>query len=82
MFIGLLHVNYSYGHYYLLGYIQISVNFRKSMYLPECMKMVITRLVINIFFMKLAPLDSAHIELSIHAKNSIFIRYPEWSLFS
>ena len=34
------------------------------------------------FFMKPAPLDSAHIELSIHAKNSIFIKYPEWSLFS
>ena len=32
------------------------------------------------FFMKLAPLDSAHIELSVHAKNSNFIKYPEWSL--
>ena len=34
------------------------------------------------FFMKLAPLDSAHTELSIHAKNSIFMKYPERSLFS
>ena len=34
------------------------------------------------FFVKLAPLDSAHIELSIHAKNSIFMKYPKWSLFS
>ena len=32
--------------------------------------------------MKLAPLDSAHTKLSIHAKNSIFMKYPEWSLFS
>ena len=38
------------------------------MYLPECIKMVITRLVINIFYMKLAPLYSAHIGLSIYAK--------------
>ena len=52
------------------------------MYLPECIKMVITPLVIDIFFMKLAPLDSAHIKLSIHAKNSIFMKYPEWPLFS
>ena len=34
------------------------------------------------FFMKLVLLDSAYIELSIHAKNSIFMKYPEWSLFS
>ena len=34
------------------------------------------------FFMELAPLDSAHTELSIHAKNSFFMKYPEWSLFS
>ena len=32
--------------------------------------------------MKLAPLDSAHTKLSIHAKNSIFMKYPKWSLFS
>ena len=34
------------------------------------------------FFMKLAPLDLALTELSLHAKNSIFMKYPEWSLFS
>ena len=28
------------------------------------------------FFMKLAPLDSAHIELSFHAKNSVFLNIP------
>ena len=39
------------------------------MYLPERIKMVLTPLVIN---MKFAPLDSAHIGLSVHAKNSIF----------
>ena len=33
------------------------------------------------FFMKLAPLDSAHIELSIHAKNSIFLKNCKWSIF-
>ena len=33
------------------------------------------------FIMKLTPLDSVHTELSIHAKNSIFMKYPE-SLFS
>ena len=38
------------------------------LYIHDCIKMVITPLVINIF-MKLAPLDSAHL---IHAKNSIF----------
>ena len=41
----------------------------RQMYLPECIKMVITQLVINVFFMKLTPLHSAHIELSIHVKN-------------
>ena len=41
------------------------------MYLPECIKMVITPLMI-ITIMKLAPLYSAHIGLSIYAKNSIF----------
>ena len=34
------------------------------MYLPDCIKMVITPLVIKMFFTKLAPLDSAHIGLS------------------
>ena len=34
------------------------------------------------FCLKHAPLDSAHTELSIHAKNSVFMKYPEWSLFS
>ena len=33
------------------------------------------------FFMKLAPLDSAHTELSIHAKNSVFMKNCEWSIF-
>ena len=47
--------------------------FRKTnVYPPKFTKMVITllSLVINIFFMKHAPLDSAHTELSImdHAK--------------
>ena len=30
-------------------------------------------------FMKLAPLDSANIELSIHARNSILMKYPPFS---
>ena len=53
MYIELKHVNYSYGCYYLLGRIQINVNFNykcaffeKQIYLPV---------------MKLAPLDLAHI---------------------
>ena len=33
------------------------------------------------FFTKLAPLDSAHIELSIHAKNSVFMKNCKWSIF-
>ena len=44
--------------------------------------MVITPLVINIIFMTFVPLDSAHTELSIHAINSTFMKYPKWSLFS
>ena len=39
--------------------------FQDRIYLPACIKMVITPLVINIFFMQLAPLDSAHTELSM-----------------
>ena len=34
------------------------------------------------FFMKLAPLCSVDTELSIHTKNSIFMKNPQWSLFS
>ena len=43
--------------------------------------MIISPLVINIF-MKLAPLDSAHIELSINTKLELNFLYSEWSLFS
>ena len=32
--------------------------------------------------MKIAPLDSAHTELSMHAINSFFMKYPKWSFFS
>ena len=40
----------------------------------ECIKMVITPLVINVF---LTPLDSAHTDLSIHVKNSFFLeKFP------
>ena len=46
-----------------------------------CIKLVITLLVIIIFFMKLTLLDSTHTELSIHAKNSVFMKYLEWNLF-
>ena len=54
----------------------------KRMYLPDYVKMVITPLVINIyFFMKLAPLDSVHIGLSIHSKNLVFMKNCKWSIF-
>ena len=33
-------------------------------------------------FMKFSPLCSADIELLKHAKNSIFMKNPKWSLFS
>ena len=33
------------------------------------------------FFMKFAPLDSAHVGLSIHAKNSVFMKNCKWSIF-
>ena len=46
-----------------------------------CIKMVITPLVIN-FFMKPAPLDSAHTELSMLKTHFLYMKYPEWSLFS
>ena len=34
------------------------------------------------FFMKFTLLDSAHIGLSIYAKNSIFMKNCKWSIFS
>ena len=50
---------------------------KNEYYLPACIKMIITPLVIDIFFMKFAPLDSAYINLSIHDKSSIFMKYPK-----
>ena len=33
------------------------------------------------FFLKPSPFCSTHAELSIHTKNSIFMKNPKWSLF-
>ena len=52
------------------------------MYIPQCLKNSHNFTCGQYFFMKLAPLCSADTELLNHAKNSIFMKNPEWSLFS
>ena len=47
-------------------------------YLPEFIKVVITQ---DIFFLKLAPLYSAHTELSIYAKKSTLMKISQQFLF-
>ena len=37
---------------------------------------------VQYFFLKLSPVCSTQTELSIHAKNSILMKNPKWSLFS
>ena len=82
MLIELSHVNYSYGRYYLLGRIQINA---KNAHFPknECMRTRVHKNGHNSaydpYVFMLAPLDSAHIELSIHARNSILMKYPLFS---
>ena len=79
MFMWLQHVNVSYERKYLLGHIQFNSNlkmriFRKTNVSTRLHKNGHNSTCDHYFFMKLVPLDSAHIGLSIHAKNSVFIK--------
>ena len=74
------YVNYHYGRkQLLLGYIQFNTNLLKYAHfpIPVCIKLVMTPLVINIFC---TIGFSTHKAINPYAKNSIFMKYPKWSL--
>ena len=86
----LYHVKCSYGPNYscldICNLIQILIKkclfFQKQLYPPECIKTVITPLVINIFPWNLHHCTQyMQAELSIHAKNSILMKNSQRSLF-